>query len=70
MKVEEGWRGVEREREGGEGNGAMQTPFGVSRSARAPAVHVLAVCVDLQASTHHPIRTKAKYTIVSSSHSL
>lgn len=72
MKVEEGWRGVEREREGGKRRKrctAMQTPFGVSRSARAPAVHVLAVCVDLQASTHHPIRTKAKYTIVSSSRS-
>lgn len=71
----EGGRRMERggEREGGRRRKrctAMQTPFGVSRSARAPAVHVLAVCVDLQASTRHPIRTKAKYTIVSSSHNL
>lgn len=42
-----------RGREGEGGCTAMQTPFGVSRSARSPAMRVPAVCLD-QAATDSP----------------
>lgn len=35
----------------------MQTPFGVSRSARSPAMRVLAVCLDRLPQTHPPFMT-------------
>lgn len=40
------------------GRTAMQTPFGVSRRARSPAMRVVAVCLDLLPQTRLPFITK------------